>query len=505
MLDDLGVRSTASRYAFVEPAYEYVPKDSPAWLVVQDGNGVPIGDAVVTIGGQVAVFDIIEGRYEATYDREVDWAVPTDYVVNLDGVEMSGRLEVTTVQTDPLASVPKWWNGWAWATVFGLDDCAGPASALNHYRDYDHPTTAYVMSIVGNSSDVLATQSEIGLHLPHDYTTWMKKSWTESVNAATSGQDTFSSAYNYSSRWDDPGYVGDGDAYISMANPGNSATYQMMYAQYAAGMRIEGIGSNLYNGVPGNSSLMGCYWVWGSEIDPYVAWDPTSPYDLMDASRQWNTDNPGQTYDRVKVIAEGGGLLRVYAHPGHPINDAGILHWIDDAKTNYSLENWKATDGEAASYTYGRWTTDVVRNEGMSDDDTMVFDVSRQDPKAAGYWLVPVTVAIDIGGMDVKRVEVVEGGRTYSSDGAGEFALRDLDGARVMDLGYDIRDQTLYVSHFWNSSAQLRVVFNYTNPIIAGHRQRWVRSERPTISTPPPHRPAWGATPGPWTTAVRPG
>ncbi len=100
--------------------------------------------------------------------------------------------------------------------------------------------------------------------------------------------------------------------------------------------------------------------------------------------------------------------------------------------------------------------------------DTMVFDVSRQDPKAAGYWLVPVTVAIDIGGMDVKRVEVVEGGHTYSSDGAGEFALRDLEGERVMDLGYDIRGQTLYVSHFWNSSAQLRVVFNYTNPIING-------------------------------------
>ena len=188
----------------------------------------------------------------------------------------------------------------------------------------------------------------------------------------------------------------------------------------------------------------------------------------MDASRQWNTDNPGQTYERVKVIAERGGLLRVYAHPGYSIKDADILHWIDDDKTNYSFENWKATDGEAASYTYGRWTTDVVHNDGLSNEDTMVFDVGRQDPKAAGYWLVPVTVAIDIGGKDVKRVEVVEGGHTYSSDGAGDFALRDLDGARVMDLGYDIRGQTLYVSHFWNSSAQLRVVFNYTNPIING-------------------------------------
>ncbi len=129
---------------------------------------------------------------------------------------------------------------------------------------------------MGNSSEVLATQSEIGLHLPHDYTTWMKKSWTESVDAATerpgrlSPPSTITPAVGTTRD-----YVGDGDAYISMANPGNSATYQMMYAQYAAGMRIEGIGSNLYNGVPGNSSLMGCYWVWGSEIDPYVAWDPT--------------------------------------------------------------------------------------------------------------------------------------------------------------------------------------------------------------------------------------
>ncbi len=47
---------------------------------------------------------------------------------------------------------------------------------------------------------------------------------------------------------------GAGDTYLSLANPGNTATYQMMFAQFAAGTRIEGICSNPYNGAPGNST-----------------------------------------------------------------------------------------------------------------------------------------------------------------------------------------------------------------------------------------------------------
>jgi hypothetical protein len=83
----------------------------------------------------------------------------------------------------------------------------------------------------------------------------------------------------------------------------------------------------------------------------------------------------------------------------------------------------------------------------------MGYDVSRKDPKAAGYWLVPVTISIDLGGRKVLSVDVIE----RSSHENISMELQPLEGKRVMDLGYDVRDGRLYVSHFFNASATIVV------------------------------------------------
>ena len=150
----------------------------------------------------------------------------------------------------------------------------------------------------------------------------------------------------------------------------------MEYAQYQAGIRIEGISSNQFNGAPGNDSLIGA---WG--VDPWAKWDPMGPIDLMDTARQLNTDNT-LDYARILAIAHEGGLARFYNHG--IIKQPDILHWLCDNKSDPSVENWRATDGEAASYYYGRMTTDVKAVPEVTTSDVQVFEVSRQNPRAAG-------------------------------------------------------------------------------------------------------------------------
>jgi len=461
MLDNFETRSIGSGFAEVQPYVEINHRSDPQWVKVVNSFGMTISDAVVTIGGKQATFNPDNGRYEITSPNPlVDWAKPTAYTITNDGVTFSGLIKVTTTPDPCAAYVTKWWNGWTWATVLGRDDCSGPQTVLNTYNGYDHPLTAYVFTDnpSGNSSMILPTQSEIAKHGPHDYYNWMRKTWNESVASANAGQQALMKAYSFASRWDDPSYVGNGDTYISLANPGNTATIQMEYAQYLAGVRIEGTSSNQANGAPGNDSLLGS---WG--INQWAKWDPMTPMDLMDAVRQFNLDGK-INFTTLVSVADAGGLARLYTHG--TIADPNILHWICDNKTDGTPENWKATDGEAASYVYGLMTTDVQRNASETTSSVQAYDVSRLDPKAAGYWLVPITVAVPIGNNTIESVEIIGSDITLSSLDASGPTLHNLSGARVMDVGYDIRGGILYVSAFWNASSELRIHFTPRDPSI---------------------------------------
>ena len=461
MLDNFLTAPIGFPHAEVEPKLEVIRKADPEWVMVEDQTGRIIADAGVKIAGNNAIFDSSTGRYEAAVPSpEVDWARPVPYTITVDGISMEGLVKVTTTPDPCAAYVTKWWNGWSWATVLGRDDCNGPQTVIQTYQGYDHPLTAYVFTEnpSGNSSMILPNQSEIAKHGPHDYYNWMKKTWNESVASANAGQQALMKAYTYASRWDDPSYVGNGDTYISLANPGNSASLQMEYAQYQAGVRIEGISSNTPSGVAGNDSFIGA---WG--LEPWAKWDPMTPMDLMNAARQFNSDGKINLTTLISV-ADAGGLARIYNHG--TIEQPNILHWVCDNKTDGTPENWKATDGEAASYVYGLKTTDVRPIASETTSTVQAYEVSRLDPKAAGYWLVPVTIAVPIGNNTIDSVEIVGADMTLSSLDSSGPTLHNLSGARVMDVGYDIRGGILYVSAFWNASSELKVHFTPRDPSI---------------------------------------
>jgi hypothetical protein len=465
IIDNVMFRSLDSRYPVIEPVYEYVSEDAPLWLEVRDIDGGLVTDADVTIEGVPGLYNWTSGRYELGIDRQVDWDIGFNYSVTVDGIVVNDRFKVTTTSSnDSRVSISKWWNGWDWVSVLGRDDSYGPETALTQFRDYDHPATAYIMSIFqGNSTDILATQSEIAMHFPHDYQLWGHKFWTEAVASAETGHSTFENVYWFASRWDDPRYVGNGDTYISMSNPGDSGSWEQMFAQYLRGMRLMGICSQYYIG--GNSSLIGSYWMYAplfTGVPSWASWDPHSRMDLMDTWRSVNTDH-NETYQWLMTLnaANNGGVLRVYNH-GVILNEM-LLRWIVDNKTNTTYENWKATDGEVASYTYGRWSTSIDLDP-LSTSTLWRYNVSRKDPTESGYWRVPVTLAVDITDELVEEIEIDDS--TWSlkmSDGT----LQDLAGSRIMDIGYDIRGTTLYISYFWNDTTQLRIkVHHLSNPRI---------------------------------------
>lgn len=469
VLDQISYRGLMCRDVTIDPVYEYVYKGKPAWLTVKEADGDVIDDAKVEICGQSATYNQAAKRYEAFVSLGVGWAHAVNYTVQVDGSTISDRILVTVMPDleGTGVSLPLWWNGWDWVTVFGRDDSSSATTAADTYLRFSHPTTSYILVSrpSGTSDALLRTQSEIAIHYPHDYQQWPTKFWDEAVLSSDQGHAVLEKSFEFASRWDDPRYVGVGDTYISLASPGNSASWAQVFAQYARGTRIMGVSSNLFNGAPGNASLLGSWWVQtdmtegASWAAPYSQWYPFSPLDLMDAARGPNTDYPlpvGE-WNLTFWVAEHGGVRRVYNHGIISESAEALLNWMCDPKTNFSRENWKATDGEVASYVYGRWSTDVELDLQKSNATVASYRVSRADPVAAGYWRVPVTLAFNITGRILADITVAEGERTLS---ISQGTLRDLDGKRVMDVGYDIRGGTAYVSYFWNSSSAVYLTFS---------------------------------------------
>ena len=468
-IDNLACRGGTAPYPIIGPLYEYAAENGTMAGDGQSGYGTPLSGASVTISGVTASYNETTRLYEADLPMSADWNKRYDYVVKVNGILYKDKMALTMVSSTEHAFLPLWWNGWDWVSVFGQDDVSAFSNILSTYAGYDHPLTAYVISPSGSASDILATQSELAIHNPHKYNNYATDNavfWNDAMRDASAGQSTMD-AYAFASRWDDPSYVGKGHTFISMANPGNLASYEKMYALYQNGVRIDGRSSERSWGTAGNFSAIGSWYTQNyGYTDPNAAWYPYSNIDMMDACRglSWDHyDSWNSTFSKVDHVATHHGVLRAYGHNDHGspiVQIPEIMHWIDNAKHNYSLENWKATDGEVASYVHGRWSTGVSFSN-RSTDDSWVFDVSRKDPQAAGYWLVPVTVGVDLDGRTIKDIVVKEGSKTYRmSDGS----LQDLDGKRTMDLGYDVRDGKLYVSQFWNSSATLTVTFDAEAP-----------------------------------------
>jgi len=235
-----------------------------------------------------------------------------------------------------------------------------------------------------------------------------------------------------------------------------------MYALYMAGIRIDGRSSDKNAGSPGNHTQVGSWYDAGGYDGSGAGWYPYRAIDLLDAARMLSWDGAqswSSAFGLVSEVAENHGVLRVYGHPNRAIAIPQLLHWIDDPKTNYSLENWKATDGEVASYIYGRWSTDLSFDAGSSDATTWVYNVSRADAADAGYWNVPITIGIDLGGRTVGDVVVKDGSRTLRMSTG---SLTDLHGARIMDSGYDIRNGVLYISSMWADGSKITVTFEET-------------------------------------------
>lgn len=462
VVDNIACRGATARYPLAGPSYEYSVEGADAPQYNASRSSEQVG-AVVTIDGKVAIYNATSGRYEAYLDLLSKWGTAVSYSVEMDGVVLDDRMLLTMVASAENAAVSPWWNGWDWVSVFGEDDSTGPADIISVYAGYDHPLTAYVMSAISDEStsqEVLtAPYVEIALHNPHDWEGGAKKFWASAVADADSGMTHLKSSYAFASRWDAPANGGRGDTYISMANPGNKASYQMMYALYLAGIRIDGRSSELTAGSAGNHTQIGSWYDIGGYLGTGGGWHPYQAMDLMDAARALSWDNPqswNSTFSRVNGIAENNGVLRIYGHPERTIGVPELLHWIDDKKTNYSLENWKATDGEVASYVYGRWSTEVRFDPARSSADAWVYSISRQDARAAGYWNVPVTVEIDLHGRAVKDIEIRDGSKIV---GKGLGTLKDLNEGRIMDTGFDVRDGKLYVSYIWSANTQLTVTF----------------------------------------------
>lgn len=468
IVDNLATRSIFARYLLVEPYYEIVSKDEPIWVNVTDPTGNPVENAKVLVAGVSTAYNSTRERYERIFNKPADWSIR--YMLNITIAQLhyddSFFVTIKSSLNNSRETLPIWWNGWSWVSVAGRDDCFSPSEGLDTWKNYDHPVTCYLADDIGGgtSSNILPTQSEIGSHFPHDFENWPYMDWASSHRDSVEGRNFLSAAYEFASRWDDPMYVGTGGTFISMGNPGNGASMQMMLSQYANGMRIAGTSSDVRAGYA--PSIIGSWILNPDNGEPLKsAWYPHTMLDLMNAQRQWYTgeDIPQSV---VQSIAEEGGVLRMYNHRDD-FKNPGMISWVVNNKIGFQYENWKATDGEVASYVYGLWTTDVRFDEANSTSGKWAYDISKRNPAEKGYWNVPITIAMNVTGRTIEDIVIKEGTRTYRmTDGS----LKNLSGAREMDVGYDLRNQTdnaeyaetLFVSFFWNRSSSLEIVFNST-------------------------------------------
>ena len=129
--------------------------------------------------------------------------------------------------------------------------------------------------------------------------------------------------------------------------------------------------------MPGNASLLGSYWYQRRFLDPPR---PAPPGNRTTRSSSWThrangawtipNINFNDTIDFSLLLrGQQRTAERIYAHPTYNITATDsyktverVLRWVCNAKTDGTPENWKATDGEAASYIYSRYSTSVKKN-----------------------------------------------------------------------------------------------------------------------------------------------
>lgn len=497
-IDNLRVTGTSARYAVVNPTYEYVFENSPAYVVINGVDNAPITDAAVSIGGVPAAYIPARQRYEANLGLVVDWAKRVPYTVTVDGCTFGDVMRVTTMsRTDHGISLPLWWNGWDWVSVFGEDDVP-LSTAISTYSAYRHPVTAY--EITPANADIWAYHAEAASHYPHNYATDRYRFWSEAMSDANQAQNSLARIHAYASIWDDPSYVGKGDTYIMRACPGNGASWDTLYAMYEAGFRVMGRDSDILSAV--TTGILAAWWD-PRNVDTMYPYDPMQLMNI-DRAPDVEYDVSGQ-WSWLLAMAAGGGVVSFYTHGAITTSGAAMLRWTDNAKTNSSYENWKATNGEVASYVNGRWTTDANYLPRLSGTNVYTYEVSRRSPYEAGYWNVPVTLAFDLTQITcgLGDILITEGSRTLRmSDGT----LRDLHGARVMGVGYDVRGDTLYVSYFWNTTSRLSILGEGLElpgswapaltsapfvSAIVGHPYSWTPQYNETVTLVPDSLPSW--------------
>lgn len=471
MIPNMIMRNNSVRYPMIDPDYEFVRKDSNAWIELMEPDGSTIEDGIVHFdfgnGWEPSSYNSFSERYECPLpsDSNANWSIPVNVRVVVDSVEVLREVSVTVLnQNRSEIFLPLWWNGWDWVTTLHKDDSHNAGSAELVYAPYDHPTVSgiFVDNPGGASSDILDTQSEIAIHYPHDYMYWMMKDWDQAAYSSQQGHFILDRNFTFASRWDDPSYVGLGDTYITTLCPGNSASLQQYYQQYLHGTKIMGRSVQAWI-TSGSSHLKGSFYydLDGLEAKDYWpgAWYPYLPYDAMDHDRICIDGKiPENAWEKLLWTAEHKGVWTGYCHDAYDSSWTFFLRWIDNDKLNCTWENWKATDGELISYINGRLTTDIEYDLSASNNYLKQYDISRVDPYQVGYWNVPVTIAVDLSefSQELLDIAIVEGNKVLQK---GDGSLKFLNGVRIMETGYDIRNNILYISHFWNSSSTLKLVF----------------------------------------------
>lgn len=313
-------------------------------------------------------------------------------------------------------TVAQYWNNDSWVTILGLDDCSNVSDAIDYYNAIgvkNVPTIAYLYNYNGNVNDLLSSDSEIGLHYPHNWQSTLNESLTNSIKTANQGKE-FIDKIPFASRY---GKI------ISMAEPGNTASLALLEAEWSiVGIRIDGMGSNLDN------KFIGAYW-------PNASYQPENPFDLMNLCREINLDNVNYNlYSMENYTIANNGVLVFYAHQWFPCNNTNNINFM--VQLNNTKTQWKSNQGELASYIFGEKSLNIIGN-----------NVSRLNPTIEGYWNVPITVNVALHGKTVKDILL-----------NNKSILDDKIDSQIMQCGYSISNDTLHISEYWNTTTEIKVI-----------------------------------------------